>query len=170
MGGDLSSAFVVSALVVVLLSAGILGMVLGFSLKSSEKSASVSSQIAFITLVVDGSKALGPDNKTHDVFTPSNFTIYASQLVKLTIFNYDSMPHSFTSPVLNIDFQAPESQTAGIPTVSNFQFSQATPGTYRWWCALPCDSESNGWAMTTGSDGQPDQIGFMGGFVTVLKG
>ena len=64
----------------------------------------------------------------------------------------------------------PPSNETGVPTVSNFQFNEATAGVYRWYCNYPCDTHSGGWDMTTGSDGQPDQIGYMGGFVTVLQG
>jgi hypothetical protein len=119
--------------------------------------------------MVQGGFTLGPDNQTHDSFVPCDFTVYSGQLVNLTIFNYDSAPHSFTSPTLNVNFQIRESQTDGFPAISSFLFSAPEPGVYRWYCSLPCDSESNGWAMGDGKDGQPGQIGFMGGFVNVLK-
>ena len=77
--------------------------------------------------------------------------------------------HSFTSPTLEtVAFQIPASQTNEVPAVSHFQFTETQSGVYRWWSRIPCDTDAGGWAMTTGSDGQPGQIGFMGGFVTVL--
>jgi hypothetical protein len=33
---------------------------------------------------------------------------------------------------------------------------------------LPCDAGQGGWAMTAGTDGQLGQLGFMGGYVTVV--
>src|SRR5205807_5663115 len=43
----------------------------------------------------------GSDGKTHDALVPSaEITVKAGQTVRLTILNYDDMPHSFTSPGL----------------------------------------------------------------------
>ncbi len=88
--------------------------------------------------------------------------------MNLTVISYDSGEHSFTSPTLGVNFIIPPSNVTGSPTVSHFQFTEATAGDYRWYCNQPCDTDAGGWAMTTGSDGQPGQIGFMGGYVTVL--
>ncbi|MGA2680812.1 MAG: hypothetical protein ABSF44_03325 [Candidatus Bathyarchaeia archaeon] len=148
-----------------------LGAIIGYNLKpSTTVNGKASSETADITLVVQGNLALGPDGKLHDAFVPCNFTVYTNQVVYLTVVNYDGSEHSFTSPTLNVNFAIPPSNTTGTPTVSNFQFTEANAGVYRWYCSYPCDSGAGGWAMTTGSDGQPDQIGFMGGFVTVLPG
>jgi len=157
------------AFVVLLLAAGVLGLIIGYDLKPA---ATVSKTLntADITLVVQGDVELGPDGNLHDAFTPCNFTVYTGQEVDLTIVNYDSGEHTFTSPSLGVNFIVPPSNETGVPTVSNYQFTEATPGVYRWYCTYPCDTDSGGWAMTTGSDGQPGQIGYMGGFVTVLPG
>ena len=91
--------------------------------------------------------------------------------VNLTIISYDDgRAFILTSPGLGVNFLVPPSNETGVPTVSNYQFNEATAGVYRWWCTYPCDTDAGGWAMMTGSDGQPDQIGYMGGFVTVLQG
>ncbi len=168
MANDISRAFLVAAFAVVLIAAIILGMVIESSLKPNVQPAAKVGGIADITMIVQGDWILGPDNKTHDAFVPYNFTVYAGQTVNLTFENFDNMPHSFISPTLGVSFQVPGSQTTGVPEISQYQFTEATPGIYRWWCSLPCDSDAGGWAMTTGSDGQPGQIGYMGGFVTVL--
>jgi len=171
MSGDFPKGFAVAAIIVVLLSVAVLGAIIGYNLKPSTTfNGKASSETADITLVVQGNLTLGPDGKLHDAFVPSNFTVYASQVVYLTVVNYDGSEHSFTSPTLNVNFAIPPSKTTGTPAVSNFQFTEANAGVYRWYCSYPCDSAAGGWAMTTGSDGQPDQIGFMGGFVTVLPG
>ena len=160
--------FVAAAVVVVLLAAVVLGMIIGDNLKPSATTASIAAKSVDITLVVQGGSTLGPDGKLHDAFDPCNFTVYANQEVNLTIVNYDSGSHTFTSLTLNVNFLVPPSQTSGVPSISQFQFSETKAGVYRWWCSYPCDTGASGWAMTTGSDGQPGQIGFMGGFVTVL--
>ena len=167
MSSDLSKVFV-AAFVVVLLAAVVLGMVIGYDLKPASTAGSGVAKYADVTLTVQSDLTLGPDNQTHDSFVPCNFTVYAGQVVNLTFVNYDNGQHSFTSPTLNVAFQIPASQTNGVPAVSHFQFTEAQSGVYRWWCSDPCDTDAGGWAMTTGSDGQPGQIGFMGGFVTVL--
>jgi plastocyanin len=165
--GDFSK-IVWLAFVVVVLAAVVLGLIIGYDLKSASTAVSSTPKTADITLVVQGDVKLGPDGNLHDAFTPCNFTVYAGQEVDLTIVNYDSGEHSFTSSSLGVNFIVPPSNQTGAPTVSNFQFNETTAGVYRWYCTIPCDTDSGGWAMTTGSDGQPDQIGYMGGFVTVL--
>jgi len=173
MSSDLPRGFAVAALVVVLIAAIILGMIVGYNLKysapiSTATSASTTSKIADVTMVVQFAVALGPDGQFHDAFIPCNFTVYANQVVNLTVISYDNTMHSFTSTGLNVNFQIPPNNVTGVPVISHFQFTAPTSGVYRWYCSYPCDTDAGGWAMTTGSDGQPDQIGFMGGFVTVL--
>jgi hypothetical protein len=165
---DISRVFLVAAVTVVLIAAVFLGMVIESNIKPNVQPSVKVFGIADITLVVQGDWILGPDNKTHDAFVPYNFTVFAGQKVNMTFENFDDMPHTFVSPALGVTFQIPGSQTAGVPEISQYQFTEATPGIYRWWCSVPCDSDAGGWAMTTGSDGQPGQIGYMGGFVTVL--
>ena len=142
---------------------------MGYNLKPTTTSVSSAPKTADITLVVQSDVKLGPDGLLHDAFTPCNLTVYAGQEVELSIINYDNGEHSFTSSSLGVNFVVPPSNETGIPTVSNFQFNETTAGVYRWYCTYPCDMDAGGWAMTTGSDGQPDQIGYMGGFVTVLQ-
>lgn len=126
--------------------------------------------VVAITLVSEGHEggSLGPDGKTHDTIMPSNFTVYVGQTVELTFINYDEGPHTFTSQGLGVNFQYPGAKSDGVPSVTHFQFTATKAGVFRWYCALPCDGGQGGWAMTTGSDAQPGQLGFMGGYVTVL--
>jgi hypothetical protein len=158
------------AFFVVVLAVLVLGMIIGSNLKPTPPVPGTSSipKPADITLLVQSDLTLGPDGKLHDTIVPCNFTVYANQLVNLTVINYDNGEHSFTSPTLNVNFLILGSQTNGVPAISHFQFTEPTAGVYRWYCTIACDTDSGGWAMTTGSDGQPDQIGYMGGFVTVL--
>jgi len=173
-GSNSLRAFVLISFALIIIASAVLGIVIESNVKTtstlSQTPPSPTAQYADVTMVVQGDLALGPDNQTHDAFVPCNFTVYTGQTVNLTIVNYDNMPHSFNCPALNVDFQATPSTTLGVPSVSHFQFAEPTAGIYRWWCTDPCDNDRNGWAMTTGRDGQPGQIGFMGGFVTVLQG
>jgi plastocyanin len=169
LSNDNSSRLVWMAFIVVILAAVVAGIVIGNNLKPSSTTITSSAKYADITLTVQSDLTLGPDNNTHDSFVPCNFTVYAGQIVNLTVVNYDRVQHSFTSTTLNVNFQIPASQENGVPSISQFQFTPTQAGVYRWYCNMPCDTDSGGWAMTTGSDGQPDQIGYMGGFVTVLQ-
>ncbi len=169
MSSDFPKGFAVAAIIVVLLAVGVVGAIVGYNLKPASNGSGIApSTTADITLSVQGSFLLGPDGNLHDAFVPCNFTVYANQIVNLTFVSFDSAEHSFTSPSLNVNFVVPPTNTTGLPEISHFQFTAPTAGTYRWYCNQPCDTDAGGWAMTTGSDGQPGQIGFMGGYVTVL--
>ena len=157
------------AFFIVVLAAVVAGAIIGYNLKTTTTTVSVPKTLN-ITLVVQGDVKLGPDGLLHDAFTPCNFTVYAGQEVNLTIINYDNDEHSFTSPSLGVNFVVPPSNETGVPSVSNYQYNEATAGVYRWHYTYPCGTDGGGWDMTTGSDGQPDQIGYIGGFVTVLQG
>ena len=100
----------------------------------------------------------GPDGKWHDAFLPANFKVHAGRVVKVTVYNYDDMPHSFTSSTLSSTELINENISAGsasTPSVTTFTFRAPAPGRYLWWCAMPCDP----WAMA--------HIGYMRGIVTV---
>ena len=97
----------------------------------------------------------GPDGNWHDAFLPADFSIEAGDVVHVTVYNYDDMPHSFTSPELGVN----EKIAAGSeekPSKTTFTFNAPRKaGAYEWFCALPCDP----WAM--------NHKGFMRGTVTV---
>jgi len=186
MSSGFPRGFAVGAIILALLAAIVLGLVIGYDLKPSatttisptpspttnttNSTSNAAEKYADITLIVQSDLTLGPDGKLHDTFVPCNFTVYTNQVVNLTVINYDNGEHSFTSTTLNVNFQIPPSNVTGVPAIAQFQFTEPNAGVYRWYCNIPCDTDAGGWAMTTGSDGQPDQIGFMGGFVTVLPG
>ena len=91
MSSDLPRGFAVAGLIVLLIAAIILGIIIGYNLKPSSSSSGPSStpapsiKPADITMVVQGSVALGPDGNLHDAFTPCNFTVYANQVVNLYV-------------------------------------------------------------------------------------
>lgn len=97
----------------------------------------------------------GPDGQWHDSYIPANLTVRAGSTVTMTVLNYDTSPHSFTSPTLKVA-QTIAAGTAQGPAKTTFQFTApAVAGKYLWICAIPCDP----WAMAT--------IGYMRGYVTV---
>jgi plastocyanin len=102
---------------------------------------------------------LGPDGKWHDAFLPANFTVHAGDRVTVTVYNYDSGQHSFTSSSLSATALINQMIPAGSPTApSKTTFTFTAPdqtGQYAWWCAVPCDP----WAMA--------HVGYMRGNVTV---
>ncbi len=102
---------------------------------------------------------LGSDGKWHDAFLPADFTVRPGARVTVTVVNYDTMPHSFTSSTLSsgqLINQVIPAGAAGSPSTTKFTFTApASPGKYSWWCAMPCDP----WAMS--------HDGFMRGYVTV---
>ena len=74
----------------------------------------------------------------------------------VTVTNYDSGPHSFTSPSLGVNETIPGGGTMAVPRTVTFTFTApAKAGKYQWWCSVPCDP----WSMA--------HNGFMRGFVTV---
>ena len=84
----------------------------------------------------------GPDGKWHDAFLPGDFRVLAGVPVRITVVNYDDVPHSFTSPTLHLNKIVPAAKGAK-PGKVTFTFTAKRAGTYLWWCATPCDP----WAM-----------------------
>lgn len=97
----------------------------------------------------------GPDGKWHDAIQGGNMTIKAGQTVTVTVYNYDTAPHSYTAPDLGLNVKL-NAGTDKAPTITKFTFkAPAKPGTYQWFCGYPCDP----WAMA--------HDGYMRGHVTV---
>jgi heme/copper-type cytochrome/quinol oxidase subunit 2 len=97
----------------------------------------------------------GPDGKWHDAFLPANFTALAGVPVRVTVFNYDDMPHSFTSSALHVNKVIPSAK-GEKPSKTTFVFTPKKAGKFLWWCAVPCDP----WAM--------GHAGYMRGYVKVV--
>lgn len=102
----------------------------------------------------------GPDGQWHDAYLPANFTVHAGDKVTVTVYNYDTGSHTFTSPTLSAAGLINEMIPAGsenAPHKTTFTFTAPSQaGNYLWWCAMPCDP----WAMA--------HIGYMRGYVTVV--
>lgn len=109
---------------------------------------------------------VGPDGKKHDTFkTLDSTTIQLGQAVTLNFTNTDKMPHSYTLPELGINVTVPGAKN-GKDGSASYTFTADRAGTFRWFCALPCDDDNNGWAMTASQKGT-SQDNFMAGYITV---
>lgn len=98
---------------------------------------------------------IGSDGNWHDAFLPADFSVKAGQVVHVTVYNYDDMPHSFTAAALGENVTIPGG-SEDRPSKTTFTFTAPTKaGSYDWYCAMPCDP----WAMM--------HDGFMKGRVTV---
>jgi plastocyanin len=123
---------------------------------SSSSVAASSSESVKLVIKSDEEKGKkGPDGSWHDAFLPADFSVKAGATVRVTVYNYDDMPHSFTAAELGTNQTIPGgSEEKPSETTFTFQAPQKA-GSYDWYCALPCDP----WAMT--------HNGFMKGRVTV---
>ena len=111
---------------------------------------------------------LGPDGAKHDLFVAtSTTTVKVGVPVTITITNKDASQHSMTSPDLGLNIVVPGSTDKGDGTIS-YTFTPTKAGSFRWFCAIPCDSDNAGWDMTSDGNGN-GQANFMAGFITVTN-
>lgn len=97
----------------------------------------------------------GPDGNWHDAFLPADFSVEPGATVKVTVYNYDDMPHTFTAMELGTNVEI-AGGSEGKPSKTTFTFrAPQKAGSYEWFCMLPCDP----WSMA--------HFGFMKGHVTV---
>lgn len=109
---------------------------------------------------------VGPDGNKHDTFMATNLTtIQVGKPVTISIQNMDEMPHSMTAPDLGLNIVIPAAKD-GKPGTVDYTFTPTKAGTFRWYCAIPCDGDTQGWAMTPGAKGF-GQEGFMAGTINV---
>jgi len=114
----------------------------------------------------DDATVTGPDGAKHDVFAAlSGTTVKVGIPVTITITNKDDVPHSMTSPELGLNIVIPAATDKGDGTVS-YTFTPTKIGTFRWFCAIPCDTDNAGWDMTSDGSGN-GQLNFMAGNITV---
>jgi plastocyanin len=97
----------------------------------------------------------GPDGKWHDAFRPGSFQVQVGKRIKITVLNYDDMPHTFTAPRLHLNKFVPAAK-GGKPSKTTFTLTARKAGKYEWWCATPCDP----WAMS--------HDGYMRGYVKAV--
>ncbi len=125
---------------------------------NGDGSAAAASDRESVKLVIKSDEEkgkMGSDGAWHDAFLPADFSVRAGATVSVTVYNYDDMPHTFTSDGLGTN-QTIAGGAEDKASVTTFTFhAPQKAGSYDWYCALPCDP----WAMT--------HNGFMRGRVTV---
>jgi uncharacterized cupredoxin-like copper-binding protein len=104
-----------------------------------------------ITLSIAGSNKKGSDGKLHDSFSKTNFAVKVGQPTRLRINNTDPTPHSITAPGTGVGIVV-------MPGVHTYTMTATTAGRFQWSCIIPCDSDTQGWAMT--------HPGYMAGYIT----
>jgi len=157
-----------AGIAVLMSMAALLGVAFKLDNSSGEQSANAATQSAEssvsaasgedVKLVVKSDEEhakKGSDGAWHDAYLPADFSVKAGATVQVTVYNYDDMPHSFTSPEMGVN----EEVAAGSeskPSKTTFTFTApAEAGSYEWFCDLPCDP----WSMS--------HFGFMKGHVRV---
>jgi hypothetical protein len=111
----------------------------------------------------------GPDGAKHDTFVALDpQPIAVGQQVTISIENTDDVPHSLTSPELGLNILAQPAKSDDQSTTTTYSFTPAKAGTFRWFCAIPCDSDNNYWDMQSSEKG-PSQDNFMAGYITVVN-
>lgn len=142
--------------------------VLGLTILRIESIApAVPTKYAHLTLSVLPPSYQPVGDSQHAVFAPTNFTVHQGQIVNVTILNYDQSPDSFNSPGLGVTFVFTPASAEGIPSVSHFQFTARTNGTFSFWCGF-CHTATGqyAWMGHSLTPGQPD---LLKGTLTVLN-
>jgi plastocyanin len=104
-----------------------------------------------VHISIGGSIAMGPDGKLHDAFSATNYAVHVGQPIRLVIDNADSAPHTITAPGAGVNLVVMQ----GVHTYTLVVYKA---GRFSWFCALPCDTDAKGWAMS--------KPGFMSGYIT----
>jgi heme/copper-type cytochrome/quinol oxidase subunit 2 len=92
----------------------------------------------------------------HQAFVPASFVMHSGETVRVSVTNYTSMPHTWTSQALGVNAMIPAGGSSS-PSSTTFTIHPGKAGTYDWQCEIPCDP----WSMS--------HMGFMEGSVTVVK-
>ena len=125
-------------------------------------------QLSFMAVGPDEAPVVGPDGAKHDVFwATSSTSVKVGVPVTITITNKDDVQHSMTSPDLGLNIVIPAKTDKGDGTIS-YTFTPTKAGSFRWFCAIPCDSDNAGWDMTSDGNGN-GQNNFMAGYITVTN-
>lgn len=116
--------------------------------------------------IKDGLKYASVDGKEHDAFSSTDMTVQAGIPVVVTVENFDTGGHSFTSKTLGVNQVFKGATKAGAPSTTTFTFTPTKAGKFEWNCVIPCDGAGSGgpyagWAMK--------HDGYMLGYVTVVK-
>ena len=125
-------------------------------------------ELSYQVVGPEDATVLGPDGAKHDIFfATSSTTVKVGVPVTITINNKDQSQHSMTAPELGFNIVVPAATDKGDGVIS-VTFTPTKVGTFRWFCAIPCDSDNEGWDMTSDGTGM-GQANFMAGFIIVTN-
>jgi malic enzyme len=116
---------------------------------ASGKAAAIPPKVISLKVVAGGK--VGPDGKQHDTFTKTEYAVKVGQKLDLRIDNTDEGEHSITSPQIGVNLVIK-------PGVHTYEIVVKEKGRFSWFCLIPCDEDTNGWAM--------QHAGYMAGFIT----
>jgi heme/copper-type cytochrome/quinol oxidase subunit 2 len=131
----------------------------------STSNSPVAKQAVTMNLYGAAKGKVGPDGLHHDTYSPDGITTTKGTSVTVTIISYDDVMHSFTSPELGLSVIVQPAKN-GQPTSTTFTFTPTRTGKFRFYCAIPCDTDAKGWAMKSDGTG-PGHAGYMAGYVIV---
>ena len=103
----------------------------------------VSTPSATVTLKVDAPPLggmYGGTGQVQDAFSPAYFAVPAGKTVHVTIVNYDTAWHTFTSPALGLNVWI--RPATSHPSTTTFSFTTPNKGYFEWFCDVPCDGYS----------------------------
>jgi uncharacterized cupredoxin-like copper-binding protein len=171
-----------------LVALGTMGQSHAATRSSMAAKAAAAQSVTIYVLPSDLTKRIGykgPDGRFHDSMVPGIITFQHGVTVRMTVLNYDEGPHSITAPDLKLneviqggkeadtETVAKEAQERklglgelAVPRATTFTLKVDKPGTYRWFCALPCDGEAGHWAMNNSQ--KQVGTGYMGGWIIVV--
>lgn len=82
----------------------------------------------------------GGTGKVQDAYSPAYFAVPAGTEIHVTVINYDTGWHTFTSPVLGLNVWVRPAGTH--PSTTTFTFTAPKSGYFEWFCNLPCNPYS----------------------------
>ena len=100
-----------------------------------------------VYLTVSAGVKPGPDGKSHDAFSVTNFYVRAGHPVKLVINNTDTATHSIVAPGAGVRIMVK-------PGTHTYTLLVHRTGRFQWFCMMPCDPYSMA------------HDGYMRGFIT----
>ncbi|MEP7104304.1 MAG: hypothetical protein ABI838_00470 [Chloroflexota bacterium] len=135
---------------------------------NSGSSSGAAQLLSYMVVGPEDATTVGPDGAKHDVFMSMGATsVKVGVPVTITITNKDGAMHSMTSAELGFNIIVPAATDKADGTVS-YTFTPTKTGSFRWFCALPCDTDNEGWDMTSDGTGN-GQNNFMAGTITVTN-
>lgn len=79
-----------------------------------------------------------PNGQVYATWSPTYFTVPAGKTIHVTVLNYDTGFHTFTSTTLHVNVMAHPSANGTTPWKTTFTFKAPSTGYFSWFCNVPC--------------------------------